>query len=162
VRADFTVDATTVDDVVEIVGRLDGLPLAIELAAARLRVLPVSDVAARLGDRFTLLTGGSRTALPRHCTLRAVVQGSWDLPSPAERTLAERLAVFPSGATVKSAVAICADSQLPADELPALLDALVDKSLLQLTDGPGLRYRMLETIREFGLEQLAARGEVHD
>jgi predicted ATPase len=162
VRADFTVDATTVDDVVEIVGRLDGLPLAIELAAARLRVLPVSEVAARLGDRFTLLTGGSRTALPRHRTLRAVVQWSWDLLSPAERTLAERLAVFPSGATVKSAVAICSDPQLPADELPALLDALVDKSLLQLTDGPGLRYRMLETIREFGLEQLAARGEVHD
>lgn len=165
VRGDFVVDASTVADVVEIVRRLDGLPLAIELAAARLRVLPVSEIAARLSDRFTLLTGGSRTALPRHRTLRAVVQWSWDLLTPAERTLAERLAVFPSGATPDSAAAICSDpgaatTVLRGQELPGLLDALVDKSLLQLTDGPGLRYRMLETIREFGVEQLAARGEV--
>jgi DNA-binding SARP family transcriptional activator len=81
VRADFAVDETTVDAVVEIVRRLDGLPLAIELAAARLRVLPVAEIAARLGDRFSLLTGGSRTALPRHRTLRAVVQWSWDVLS---------------------------------------------------------------------------------
>ncbi|HET8615397.1 MAG TPA: BTAD domain-containing putative transcriptional regulator [Actinomycetales bacterium] len=161
VRADFHVDDTTVDDVVEIVRRLDGLPLAIELAAARLRVLPVSEIAARLGDRFTLLTGGSRTALPRHRTLRAVVQWSWDLLSEDERLLAERLAVFPSGATPASAAAVCAGTQLREAALPALLDALVDKSLLQLTDGPGVRYRMLETIREFCVEQLAVRGEVH-
>jgi predicted ATPase/DNA-binding SARP family transcriptional activator len=164
VRADFAVDDTTVEDVVEIVRRLDGLPLAIELAAARLRVLPVTEIAARLSDRFTLLTGGSRTALPRHRTLRAVVQWSWDLLSDDEQALAERLSVFPSGATPASAAAVCADAGLgdgiEREALPDLLNALVDKSLLQLTDGPGLRYRMLETIREFCLEQLADHGAV--
>ena len=97
VRPGFAVDEVTVGPMVEICRRLDGLPLAIELAAARLRSLPVEEVAARLDDRFRLLTGGSRTALPRHRTLRAVVAWSWDLLEPAERQLADRLAVFPGG-----------------------------------------------------------------
>ena len=96
-RPDFAVDDTTVATVIEIVRRLDGLPLAIELAAARLRTLPLADIAARLSDRFRLLTGGSRTALPRHRTLRAVVEWSWDLLTEPERVLAERLAIFPAG-----------------------------------------------------------------
>ena len=104
VHAGFAVDDSSVDDIVEIVQRLDGLPLAIELAAARLRVMPIGEIAARLSDRFRLLTGGSRTAMPRHRTLRAVVEWSWDLLAPDERLLAERLAVFPAGATVDSAV----------------------------------------------------------
>ncbi|MEO9237305.1 MAG: AfsR/SARP family transcriptional regulator, partial [Jatrophihabitantaceae bacterium] len=163
VSADFRIDAATVGPVVQIVRRLDGLPLAIELAAARLRVLPVAEIAARLSDRFRLLTGGSRSALPRHRTLRAVVEWSWDLLTDAERLLAERLAIFPSGASVDSAVAVCAGDQLPAIEVPELLSALVDKSLLQVSSDAAdgvLRYQMLETIREYGIERLAERGEL--
>jgi predicted ATPase/DNA-binding SARP family transcriptional activator len=158
-RPEFGVSEVTVDDSVEIVRRLDGLPLAIELAAARLRTLPVHEIAARLSDRFRLLTGGSRTALPRHRTLRAVVEWSWDLLSPAERLLAERLAVFPAGATTASAGAVCADGAVRRADIPDLLAALVDKSLLGLEDD-GPRYRMLETIREFGIDRLAERGEL--
>jgi predicted ATPase/DNA-binding SARP family transcriptional activator len=158
-RPEFGVSEVTVDDSVEIVRRLDGLPLAIELAAARLRTLPVHEIAARLSDRFRLLTGGSRTALPRHRTLRAVVEWSWDLLSPAERLLAERLAVFPAGATTASAGAVCADDAVRRADIPDLLAALVDKSLLGLEDD-GPRYRMLETIREFGIDRLAERGEL--
>jgi predicted ATPase/DNA-binding SARP family transcriptional activator len=160
VDADFVLDDASVASVVEIVRRLDGLPLAIELAAARLRVMPVAEVARRLSDRFRLLTGGSRTALPRHRTLRAVVDWSWSLLSETERLLAERLSVFPSGATPDSAEAVCADERLPASAIPELLDSLVEKSLLKVADEDGLRYRMLETIREYGVERLAVRGEV--
>jgi predicted ATPase/DNA-binding SARP family transcriptional activator len=152
VRPDFVIDAANVHPVVQIVRRLDGLPLAIELAAARTRALSVDEIAARLSDRFRLLTGGSRTALPRHRTLRAVVAWSWDLLSDAERTLVERLAVFPAGATPDSAEAVCSDA-----EVLDLLTSLVDKSLLQPSDH---RYRMLETIREYGQERLAERGEL--
>ena len=156
VNADFAVNATTVDAVVQIVRRLDGLPLAIELAAARLRVLPIAEIAARLDDRFRLLSGGNRTALPRHRTLRAVVDWSWDLLSVAERTVAERLSIFPAGATPISAAAVCPPEL--ADDIPDVLLALADKSLLQVDGSGELRYRMLETIREFGLEKLIEQG----
>ena len=99
VSPDFTLDGETRPLVIDIVRRLDGLPLAIELAAARLRTLPLAEISRRLTDRFRLLTGGSRTALPRHRTLRAVVEWSWELLTPAERLLAERFSVFPAGAT---------------------------------------------------------------
>ncbi|HVV29985.1 MAG TPA: BTAD domain-containing putative transcriptional regulator [Mycobacteriales bacterium] len=158
--AEFAVNSSNVADVIEIVRRLDGLPLAIELAAARLRTLPVSAVAAGLSDRFRLLTGGSRTALPRHRTLRAVVAWSWDLLTEQERVLAERLAVFPAGATLESAIAVCADELLPAGAVADLLAALVDRSLLVVPGGASPRYQMLETIREYGIEQLAARDEL--
>ncbi|HEY3714205.1 MAG TPA: BTAD domain-containing putative transcriptional regulator [Jatrophihabitantaceae bacterium] len=157
VRSDFAVDEANVPSVIEIVRRLDGLPLAIELAAARTRALPVDEIATRLSDRFRLLTGGSRTALPRHRTLRAVVAWSWELLSDAERRLVERLAVFPAGATAASAEAVCADADVPAEDMLDLLGSLVDKSLLQQSAG---RYRMLETIREYGQERLADRGEL--
>ena len=160
VRSGPVLDRTTLASVVEIVRRLDGLPLAIELAAARTRVLPVTEIAARLSDRFRLLTGGRRTALPRHQTLRAVVEWSWELLTPDERLLAERLAVFPAGSTTASASAVCADGRLAADEMTTLLGSLVDKSLLTVDESGGLRYRMLETIREFGVDRLAERGEV--
>ncbi len=159
VRAEFEIDEQSVRSAVEIVRRLDGLPLAIELAAARLRVLPIDEIAARLSDRFRLLTGGSRTAMPRHRTLRAVVEWSWELLADDERLLAERLAVFPGGATPESAAAVCADDRLPAADIGDLLLALVDKSLLVPVDGHGLRYRMLETIREYGVERMAERSE---
>ena len=158
-RPDFDIDDTNVATVIDIVRRLDGLPLAIELAAARLRTLPLAEIAARLSDRFRLLTGGSRTALPRHRTLRAVVEWSWDLLSDAERLLVERLAVFPAGMTGDSAVAVGADDRVPAADVPDLLAALVDKSLLQRV-GDGSRVRMLETIREYGAERLGERGEL--
>ncbi|GHJ14169.1 BTAD domain-containing putative transcriptional regulator [Micromonospora sp. AKA38] len=150
VRAGFTVTDDNVADVVEICRRLDGLPLAIELAAARLRTLSPRQVTAGLDDRFRLLTGGSRTALPRHRTLRAVVDWSWGLLTGDERRLAERLAVFPASVTADSATGVAGPAAA------ALLDALVDKSLLQVV-GDG-RFRMLETIREYGLERLVAAG----
>jgi predicted ATPase/DNA-binding SARP family transcriptional activator len=154
----FAVTGDNVASIIEICRRLDGLPLAVELAAARLRTMPAEQVADRLDDRFRLLTGGSRAAMPRHRTLRAVVAWSWELLTADERRLAERLSIYPGGVTADSAPA-------PRD----LLDALADKSLLQ-TDPTGTRraalpagrYRMLETIREYGLERLADAGEIAD
>ena len=155
VRPGFEVTEANVDAVVEICRRLDGLPLALELAAARLRSLSVEAVAGRLGDRFRLLAGGSRTAVSRHQTLRAVVAWSWDLLDDAERRLAQRMAVFAGGATVEDAEAVCAAEDLAAADVLDLLTALTDKSLLVAVDDVEPRYRMLETIREFSLERLA-------
>ena len=152
---DFAVDADTLPDIIQICRSLDGLPLAIELAAARLRTLPLHQIASRLGDRFRLLTGGSRTAMPRHQTLRAVVAWSWELLSEGERGLAERLAVFPGGVTAEAAAAVTPG--LDPDAAFDLLSALVDKSLLQsVPTGPGEepRFRMLETLREYGADRL--------
>jgi predicted ATPase/DNA-binding SARP family transcriptional activator len=161
VAPSFVIDAATVGPVIEIVHRLDGLPLAIELAAARLRSLSVDEVASRLSDRFRLLTGGSRTAMPRHRTLRAVVDWSWDLLTAQEQLLAERLAVFAGDISPVEAIAVCSDDALPEASIDELLMSLVDKSLLQVsTLEGGRRYRMLETIREFGLEKMADRDEV--
>ncbi len=164
-RSGFALTAATVGPVIDVVRRLDGLPLAIELAAARLRVLPVAEIAERLSDRFRLLAGGVRTSVARHRTLRAVVEWSWELLSDTERLLFERLAIFPAGATAASAVHVCGDERLPAADIPDLLLALVDKSLLQVVssgeDG-AVRYRMLETIREYGTERLDERGELAD
>ncbi len=147
----FTVDDATVGSVIEICRRLDGLPLAIELAAARLRTLPLDVVAERLESRFRLLTGGSRTAAARHQTLRAVVAWSWELLTPDERALAEALAVYSGGISSESATAV---SGTDADETLELLAALADKSILQPVPGAQLRWRMLETLREFGVERL--------
>jgi predicted ATPase/DNA-binding SARP family transcriptional activator len=161
VSPDFSLDGETRPLVIDIVRRLDGLPLAIELAAARLRTLPLAEISRRLTDRFRLLTGGSRTALPRHRTLRAVVEWSWELLSPAERLLAERFSVFPAGATPAAVAAVCAGQESVAADADELLSSLVDKSLLQPL-GDGTRLRMLETIREYGAEKLAGRGEADD
>lgn len=150
----FALTTETLPAVREICVRLDGQPLAIELAAARLRTLTAAQVASRLSDRFRLLTGGSRTALPRHRTLRAVVEWSWDLLDDAERDLAERLAVFPGGVTVESARAV----SLAGDNTEDLLDSLADKSLLVPVRGETPRFRMLETLREYGVERLLDRG----
>ncbi|MEV8637094.1 BTAD domain-containing putative transcriptional regulator [Streptosporangium sp. NPDC051023] len=158
VRPGFTPEGSALTAAVEICRRLDGLPLAIELAAARLRALPVETVAARLDDRFRLLTGGSRTALPRHRTLSAAVAWSWDLLDTDERALLERLSVVPGTFTEDAAEAI---GRL--GDVRELLAALVDKSLLhpvEPADPVEPRYRVLETIREYGLEQLARRDEV--
>jgi len=134
----------------EVCEALDGLPLALELAAARLRTLPLAEVAARLGtaERFRLLSRGDRTAAPRHRTLRAVVEWSWELLSDAERDLAAKLTVFAGGTTLESAARVCGLDPAEADEL---LTDLTDKSLLQAVGG---RYRMLVTIRAYCAERL--------
>jgi len=169
----FEITDETIENVIDIVRRLDGLPLAIELAAARLRTLPLPEISRRLSDRFRLLTGGSRVALPRHRTLRAVVEWSWDLLTPAERLLAERFAVFPAGATPDAVAAVCAghggDGETDPADVDDLLSSLMDKSLLQpVRTGPlgaereneQTRLRMLETVREYGTERLAERAEL--
>ncbi|MGW3009957.1 BTAD domain-containing putative transcriptional regulator [Streptomyces sp. NPDC001219] len=157
VRPGFDVDEHNLGEVLRVVRGLDGMPLALELAAARLRTLSLAGLAAGLSDRFRLLTTGSRTALPRHRTLRAVIAWSWDLLGADARTVAERIAVLPGGVTPDSATAVCAGTAVAADEIPELLADLVDRSLLQLAPDTG-RYRMLETLREYGLERLAEQG----
>ncbi|WP_042446351.1 AfsR/SARP family transcriptional regulator [Streptacidiphilus jiangxiensis] len=150
----------------EICRRLDGLPLAIELAAARLRAMTPRQLADRLDHRFALLTGGNRTDLPRQQTLRAVVDWSWDLLEPSERTLLARLSVFAGGWTLDAAEAICADPAdlLPQDVAPSLL-SLVDKSLIQADLAAGTdaqpRYRMLETIHAYAAERLREADAPH-
>ncbi|RJQ81194.1 AfsR/SARP family transcriptional regulator [Pseudonocardiaceae bacterium YIM PH 21723] len=153
VRPGFGVDEHTLTEILRIVRGLDGIPLALELAAARLRTLSLTDLADGLSDRFRLLTTGSRTAAPRHRTLRAVIAWSWDLLGADARTVAERIAVLPGGVTAGSAGAVC--PEIPA--IAELLADLVDRSLLRLVPDTG-RYRMLETIREYGLERLAEQG----
>ncbi|ASW53918.1 BTAD domain-containing putative transcriptional regulator [Plantactinospora sp. KBS50] len=159
VRPGFAVTADTVAAVAGICRALDGMPLAIELAAARLRSMTPAQLAARLDDRFRLLTGGSRTALPRHQTLRAVVDWSWDLLDGSERALLRRLSVFAGGATGEAVERVCAGPDLAAEDVFDRLTALVDKSLVVLVDGPAPRYRLLETIREYGLSRLVEAGE---
>jgi len=153
VRPGFRVDDANVEQVLGICRALDGLPLALELAAARLRSLPVAEVASRLGDRFRLLSRGSRTALPRHQTLRAVVAWSWDLLDDDERSLAGRFTVFVGGATLEAAARVCGQSE---EEAVDLLSSLAEKSLVERV---GERYRMLETIRAYCAERLAETGE---
>lgn len=155
--------ATEVDvpAVEEICRRLDGLPLALELAAARTRGLTVRQIADRLNDRFRLLSGGNRVAVARHRTLRAVVDWSWSLLTDDEQWLLAHLSVFAAGMSVQSADAVWSTAGRTGDTVD-ILAALVDKSLLQLATASTPRYRMLETIREFGIERLAERGELID
>ena len=151
------------DAVVQICQRLDGMPLAIELAAARLRMMPVGQIASRLDDRFRLLTGGSRTALPRQQTLEAAIDWSHELLSDEEKTLFARLAVFMGGFTLEAAEAVC--GVYPLDEYAVLehLGHLVDKSLVQAEDtASGVRYRMLETLRQYARHRLAESDEVEE
>ncbi|WP_260428481.1 AfsR/SARP family transcriptional regulator [Micromonospora globispora] len=159
VRPDFTVDVASVGAVVRICRALDGMPLAIELAAARLRAMTAGQVAARLDDRFRLLTGGSRTALPRHQTLRAVVDWSWELLDRGERALWRRMSVFAGGATLETLERVCAGGDLDRADVLDRLAALVEKSLVLVAGDGEPRYRMLETIREYGLDRLVEAGE---
>src|SRR5579872_286637 len=146
--------------VAEICKRLDGIALAIELAAARVRVLNVADLAQRLDQRFRLLTGGSRTALPRQQTMRALMDWSYDLLTPQEQTLFRRLSIFAGGWTLEAAGAVCADETIESFEMLDHLSALVDKSLVVVDfDERSQRYRLLETTREYVLERLEERGE---
>ncbi|MEU7910385.1 BTAD domain-containing putative transcriptional regulator [Microbispora bryophytorum] len=159
VRKDIGSDAHTLSAMARICRALDGIPLAIELAAARLRTMSVDQLARRLDDRFLLLTGGSRTALPRHKTLRAVVDWSWDLLTESERRVLRRLSVFSGGASLGAAERVCGDETFAGEQVLDVLTALIEKSLL-LADGAGTpRYRMLGTIREYAAHRLAEAGE---
>jgi predicted ATPase/DNA-binding SARP family transcriptional activator len=140
--------------------RLDGMPLAIELAAARTRAFPLEQISSRLNDRFRLLTGGSRTALPRQQTLRAVVDWSYDLLFDDEQRVFERLSVFAGGCDLATAEVVCADETLVADDLEDIIHALVDKSLVVAERrGTEVRFTQLQTLAHYGREKLAERGE---
>ena len=140
--------------------RLDGIPLALELAAARLQALTVEQLRDRLEDRFRLLTGGSRAALPRHRTLRATIDWSYDLLTEPEQILFRRLSVFAGGFLLDAAEQVCDDSQVAPEDVLDLLTRLVEKSLVTLeTSHAHGRYQLLETIREYALEKLRAAGE---
>jgi predicted ATPase/DNA-binding SARP family transcriptional activator len=157
VRPGFELDETTMRPVVDIVRRLDGLPLALELAAARLRTMTADQIAARLGDRFRLLASGNRSAQPRQQTLQAVIGWSWDLLTDEERTLARRISMFTAGTGLDAIEAICSDDALPAGDFAYVFDSLVGKSLVE-QDPEGCR--MLESIRSFASEQLRLSGEL--
>ena len=155
----FEVAPGIAERVVEICNRLDGIPLAIELAAARVRALSVDKIAARLDDRFRLLTGGDQTALPRQQTLRASMDWSYELLSAPERILLRRLGVFAGGWTLEAAEAVAGDGEVEqAGSVLELLTGLVEKSLVS-PDFGGERYHLLETVRQYALEQLAESGE---
>jgi non-specific serine/threonine protein kinase len=182
VQPAFSVTADNAAAVADVCRRLDGMPLAIELAAARTRAMPVEKLRERLDDIFRLLTGGSRTQLPRHQTLDATIAWSYDLLTETERTLFRRLSVFAGGWTLAAAEAVCADSGPPGtvgqlgpeavgavanpglkiqhSEVLDLLTALVDKSLVQYEEQGGeARYRLLETVRQYALDRLLEAGE---
>jgi predicted ATPase/class 3 adenylate cyclase len=154
----FRLNARSAAAVAEICRRLDGIPLALELAAARTRSMPVETIAARLQDRFKLLTTSDRTVLPRQQTLRALIDWSFDLLDESERTLFRRLSVFAGGWTLEAAEAVCAGGGIDTDAVCELLAQLVEKSLVVL-DTEAMRYRMLDTVRQYAEERLAQSGD---
>jgi predicted ATPase/class 3 adenylate cyclase len=144
----------------DICRRLDGIPLAIELAAARVKVMSIPTLAQRLNERFKILTSGSRTALPRQKTLRALFDWSYDLLSPQERALFNRVAIFGGSFTLDAATVVCAGEGIDEGEVLDLIVSLADKSLVAVdTSGDRERYRMLESTREYALSKLAESGE---
>jgi predicted ATPase/DNA-binding SARP family transcriptional activator len=147
--------------VAQVCRRLDGIPLALELAAARVKILTVAQLAARLDDCFRLLVAGSRTALPRQQTLRAAIDWSYDLLSEQERALFQRLAVFAGGWTIEAVEMVCAGDGIQAEDVLGLLAQLVDKSLVEVETPSGgeARYRLLETMRQYSWERLRAAGD---
>ena len=146
-------------DVLRVCQRLDGIPLAIELAAVRLRALPLRDLVERLDRKFQVLTGGRRVRQSRHQTLHGAIAWSYDLCTPAEQALWARLSVFPGTFDIDSAEEICASGEMDRDEITETIISLIDKSVVLRTGPAGERYRLLDTIREFGAELLAASGE---
>lgn len=161
VLPDFRLSPETISAAVHLCQRLDGIPLAIELAAARVIVLSVNEIASHLDDRFNLLTGGSRTALPRQQTLQASIDWSYNLLSPKECLLMQRLSVFSGGWNLPAAVAVCVGEGLEAWEILDALTGLVAKSLVIADHRSGVetRYRMLETIRQYAQERLEDAGK---
>jgi predicted ATPase len=156
----FEITSNSAAAVAQICVRLDGIPLAIELAAARVKVLAVEQIAERLNDRFRLLTAGSRAAIPRHQTLRATLDWSYALLSERERLLLNRLSVFAGGCTLETAEAVCAGSDVEGSEILDLLTQLAEKSLILVeVRGGEARYRLLETVREYCCSRLRESHE---
>jgi predicted ATPase/DNA-binding SARP family transcriptional activator len=157
----FGLTAANTGAVVEICRRLDGIPLAIELAAARVRVLPPEQIQGRLNDAFKILGSGGRTSVPRHRTLRATIDWSHDLLRDASKVMFRRQAVFRGGFTLESAEAVCAGDGIERDEVLDLIAKLVDRSLLMVREHDGAaRYGPLETVRQYALDRLAESGEI--
>lgn len=153
-------DGRALSDVAEICRRLDGIPLAIEIVAAKARTVPVEILRERLSDRFALVAGGTRTGLARHRTLRATIDWSFEFLSAQERHLLARLSVFVGGCSLGAAEQVCGGQELPRSGVVDTLGTLVDKSMVSVVgDAPG-RYRMLETIREYAAEKLVEWGEL--
>lgn len=158
VNSNFRLNENNAQALAEICIRLDGIPLAIELAAARIKILSVEKIHERLDDRFNLLTGGKRTALPRQQTLKALIDWSYDLLSENERILWSRLSVFNGGWTLEAAEEICSDDKTNKSEILDLLSQLIEKSIIGYDDMIA-RYKMLETIKEYGEEKLKPECE---
>ena len=160
VKAEFAITDDNASAVAEICRRLDGIPLAIELAATRVKALSVRQIAAHLNERFRLLTGGHRTALPRHQTLRGLIDWSYELLAEAERAVFRRLSVFAGGWTLEAAQAVCPGEGIDSFDVIDLVSRLLEKSIVVMEEqGTDTRYRMLETIRQYGLEKLAETTE---
>ena len=156
----FSITPENASSVAQVCWRLDGIPLAIELAAARVPLLTVQQIADRLDDRFRLLTDGSRTALPRQQTLRALIDWSYDLLSDHEKTVLQRLSVFVGGWTLEAAEAVCGDDGIDPRDVLNLLGSLSEKSLVVTEPkGDAVRYRLLETIRQYAQERLQETEE---
>jgi predicted ATPase len=156
----FQLSSANATAVADICHRLDGIPLAIELAAARVRAMSVEAIAERLSDRFRLLTHGDRTALPRQQTLRALIDWSYDLLTEPERALFRRLAVFAGGWTLQAAEAVGASGDEDASDVLDLLTLLVERSLVKV-NAEGARYDMLETVRQYAQARLGESGETN-
>ncbi len=160
IDARFELDDRSLPVVREICGRLDGIPLAIELAAAHVNVLSLSSVAEKLDDRFQILIGGRRTALPRQQTMRATIDWSYNMLSAQEQRVLEYLSVFVGGCSIASAIAVCTSDEIPENDVLELLASLIDKSLVMVDfEGREPRYWMLESFRQYARDQLAVRGE---
>lgn len=158
----FTLNGENATTVAEICRRLDGIPLALELAAARVNVLPLKAIAEGLGDCLSLLGRGDRTASPRQWTMRAAIEWSYGLLSDYEQRLFERLSVFVGGCTLDSAVLVCGDDDVPRGTVFGLISSLVERSLVVADlDGTASRYRLLEPFRQYARDKLNARGEGH-
>jgi len=158
----FAVDDANIDAVVEICRRLDGIPLAIELVTARLRSMGLNQVLAGLGDRYRLLARATRTTVPRQQTLRALVDWSYDLCSGDEQTLWRRLSVFSGSFELDAAKYVCGDEGISVDVIPDVISSLAEKSILLLEPGPTPRYRLLDTIRDYGADRLHAATDAGD
>ena len=160
-QPEFELNRAISQAVAQICTRLEGMPLAIELAAGLARIMSIEEILERLRDRFRLLTGGSRTAVPRHQTLRQAVDWSYGLLSPAEKALLARLALFAGGFDLAAAEAVASGEPIDAETVLPLLSRLVDKSLVaaETADPQRTRYRMLDTIREYAIEKLQQSGE---
>ncbi len=159
-RPTFKLNHQNAANVALLCRRLDGIPLALELAAARVRSISVEEILVRLDRVFDLLTGGDRTVLPRHQTLRALVDWSYELLLPQEKVLLQRLSVFPAGWTLAAAEVVCSSAPLDKSDILELLTSLVDKSIVLLDERDGtVRYRMYDTLRHYAAEKLELSGE---